>query len=123
VKGRLTRVILYVQDVERLAAFYRDLLDLSVCEHIAGEWCVLSAGQCELALHRAGEGYRFPEMVSTSTSNVKLVISVERELGDLRDELLAKGVPMREIKSFGTTGPLCDGTDPEGNVFQLSQAR
>ena len=27
---------------------------------------------------------------------------------------------MGEIKSYpGVTGPLCDGTDPEGNVFQL----
>jgi hypothetical protein len=30
---------------------------------------------------------------------------------------------MGEIKSYpGFAGPLCDGIDPEGNVFQLSQA-
>jgi len=37
-------------------------------------------------------------------------------------ELQAKGIPMGEIKSYpGLTGPLCDGKDPEGNVFQLAQ--
>ena len=42
---------------------------------------------------------------------------------DAREALLARGVPMGEIKSYpGLTGPLCDGRDPEGNVFQLSQA-
>ena len=31
---------------------------------------------------------------------------------------------MGRIKSYpGLTGPLCDGTDPEGNVFQLAQSR
>ena len=30
---------------------------------------------------------------------------------------------MGEIKSYpGLTGPLCDGRDPEGNVFQLAEA-
>ena len=36
-------------------------------------------------------------------------------------ELQAKGIPMGEIKSYpGLTGSLCDGKDPEGNVFQLA---
>jgi hypothetical protein len=34
----LTRVILYVQDVERLAHFYRDALELDRVEEIKGEW-------------------------------------------------------------------------------------
>ena len=52
----------------------------------------------------------------------KIVFSVTRELNDLRAELIRKGVPMGRIKSYpGLTGPLCDGTDPEGNVFQLEQ--
>ena len=44
------------------------------------------------------------------------------ELAELRAELVGKGVPMGAIKSYpGLTGPLCDGRDPEGNVFQLAQ--
>ena len=55
VDARLTRIILYVQDVDRLSAFYRDLFGLAVIEEIAGEWAVLKAGACELALHRVGK--------------------------------------------------------------------
>lgn len=30
---------------------------------------------------------------------------------------------MRELKSYpGVTGMLCDGEDPEGNVFQLAES-
>jgi len=121
--ARLTRVILYVQDVERLAAFYRDALGLAVVEEISGEWAVLKAGACELALHRVGKPWRVDDAKEwQAESNAKLVFSVDRDLAELRAELIAKGVAMRQIKSYPPlTGPLCDGADPEGNVFQLAQ--
>jgi hypothetical protein len=56
-------------------------------------------------------------------SNVKLVMIVDRPLADLRAELTAKGVRMGKIKSYPPlTGQLCDGRDPEGNIFQLAEA-
>jgi catechol-2,3-dioxygenase len=118
----LNRVILYVQDVDKLADFYRSAFGLPVIEEIKGEWAVLGAGACELALHRVGEAYRVADPSSWKVeSNAKLVMQVDRGLTELRAELIAKGVPMGEIKSYpGLTGPLCDGRDPEGNVFQLS---
>jgi predicted enzyme related to lactoylglutathione lyase len=119
----LDRIILYVQDVERLANFYKDAFQLPVVEEIKGEWAVLQIGACQLALHRVGEPYRVADTSSWQVeTNAKLVISVTRDLRELRAELMSKGVPMRGIKSFpGLTGPLCDGADPEGNVFQLAQ--
>ena len=119
--ARLTRVILYVQDVNRLAGFYRDLLGVPVHEEIPGEWAVLRAGACEIALHRVGEPYRVAEAASWEAgSNVKLVLTIDRDLDRVRTELIAKGVPMGEIKSYASQpGRLCDGRDPEGNVFQL----
>ena len=85
---------------------------------------MLQAGACELSLHRVGRPYRVPDASSWKVeSNAKLVLTVDRDLEDLRAELVAKGVPMRQIKAYpGLTGPLCDGEDPEGNVFQLAQA-
>jgi catechol 2,3-dioxygenase-like lactoylglutathione lyase family enzyme len=120
----LTRIILYVQDVERLAHFYRDTLGLPVVHEIKGEWVAFRPGACELALHRVGRQYRVEDTASWQVeTNAKLVLTVTRPLAELRAELIAKGVPMREIKSYpGFAGPLCDGTDPEGNVFQLEQA-
>jgi|SRR5215831_3488426 len=119
----LTRVILYVQDVTRLATFYREMLGLSVVEEITGEWVVLRAGACELALHRVGKAWRVDDASTWEVeSNTKLVFAVDRDLAALRAEIIAKGVEMGNIKSYPPlTGPLCDGRDPEGNVFQLAQ--
>jgi catechol-2,3-dioxygenase len=120
----LNRIIFYVQDVDRLVNFYRDVFGLSVMEEIKGEWAVLDVGPCQLALHRVGKAYRVADPTSWEVeTNAKLVMTVDRPLAELRAELTSKGVPMREIKSYpGLTGPLCDGKDPEGNVFQLAQA-
>jgi predicted enzyme related to lactoylglutathione lyase len=82
----------------------------------------LQAGACELALHRVGEAYRVADTASwRAESNAKLVLAVDQALESLRAHLLAAGVAMGEIKSYPGTGPLCDGRDPEGNVFQLAQ--
>jgi catechol-2,3-dioxygenase len=120
----LNRVILYVQDVDRLATFYQQAFGLRVVEEIKGEWSVLDAGPCQLALHRVGKAYRVADPASWQVeSNAKLVMTVDHPLPALRAGLIAKGVPMGEIKSHpGLTGNLCDGRDPEGNVFQLSEA-
>jgi catechol-2,3-dioxygenase len=120
----LDRIILYVQDVERLAKFYSEMFELPIIEQIKGEWVVFRAGLCELALHRVGEPYRVADPSSWKVeTNAKLVLSVARDLNEMRAELMRKGVPMGDIKVYpGLTSPLCDGTDPEGNVFQLAQA-
>ncbi len=120
--ARLARVILYVQDVDRLASFYCEAFHLGIAEAIAGEWAVLRAGGCELALHRVGVAYRRKPGVGESKSNVKLVFAIDGPLADMREKLLQRGVAMGEIKAYAGTGPLCDGRDPEGNVFQLASA-
>jgi catechol 2,3-dioxygenase-like lactoylglutathione lyase family enzyme len=120
----LGRIILYVHDVEMLKAFYRDAFGLPVVEEIPDEWAVFAAGACELALHRVGVKYRTAGAPAPGeNSNAKLVLSVDEDLAALRDTLCARGIPLGEIRAYpGFTGPICDGTDPEGNVFQLAQA-
>jgi catechol 2,3-dioxygenase-like lactoylglutathione lyase family enzyme len=119
----LARIIFYVQDVGRLTRFYKDILGLPLVQEIKDEWAVFRAGSCELALHRVGRQYRVADAASWKVeTNVKLVLVAARPIGELRAELISKGVRMREIKSYpGFPGPLCDGEDPEGNVFQLQQ--
>jgi catechol 2,3-dioxygenase-like lactoylglutathione lyase family enzyme len=117
----MTRVILYVRDVPGLRAFYQRHLDLPLVEEIGDDWAVLQAGPIELALHRVGEPYRDlakPRVVS----NAKLVFTVATGLPELRDRLVAAGVTLRPLKRFdGYPQLMCDGEDPEGNVFQLAQ--
>jgi hypothetical protein len=114
---------LYVQDVGLLTRFYRDILGLPVVQEIGDEWVVFRPDFCELALHRVGRPYRVGDAGSWKVeTNVKLVLVVTREIAELRAELIWKGVPMREVKLYpGFPGPLCDGEDPEGSIFQLQQ--
>jgi len=47
---------------------------------------------------------------------------VKSGLPELRERLLAAGVKMRNLKRYtGFAHLMCDGVDPEGNVFHLSQ--
>jgi len=119
---QITRIIYYVRDVARLKAFYQMHFGLGLVEEIGDEWVVLQAGSIELALHRAGLPFR--DLAGGGTgSNVKLVFAISSGLAELRERLLEAGVAMRGIKRYdGFPYVLCDGTDPEGNVFQLSQA-
>ena len=118
---KLSRLIIYVQDVERLSEFYRQAFGFPLVQHIAGEWAVLQAGPCELALHRVGLPYRDAEGRPGEGSNAKIVFAIDSPVAEIRDRLIATGISMGEIKQYpGLTGRLCDGRDPEGNVFQLA---
>lgn len=118
----MSRLILYVRDVGSLKSFYQTHFEFPVTEEIENEWVVLKAGEIEIALHRVGEPYR--ELTKrTNTSNAKIVFSVESGLSELRGKLLSAGVRMRDLKRYdGFAQLMCDGEDPEGNVFQLAQA-
>ena len=99
----MTRVILYVRNVELLKNFYRTHFEVPVVEEISGEWVVLEAGEVELALHLVGPEYRRDESPEASggdkhqgaaaeecdddetASNTKLVFAVKSGLPELRE--------------------------------------
>lgn len=117
---KLDSIILYVKNVDLLTSFYVDNFNLKILEEDSG-WALLNAGSINIGLHKIGdpylekieEGYLFD-------NNTKLVFEVNMDIESARNELLLKNVQMREIKTFENYDFwLCDGTDPEGNVFQL----
>ena len=117
----LNRIILFTPDVNLLKNFYQQHFGLQIVEETAGEWAVLKAGNCELALHKIGAGF---ETVETNITNTKLVFETDEDLMALREKLLMEGVALGEVKSFdGYPNLFCDGNDPEGNVFQLTGNR
>ena len=117
----MTRLILYVRDVVRLKSFYQTHFGFHVIEEIDNEWAVLMAWQVELAFHLVGQPFRSVPLASKQ-SNAKLVFSVDSGLAELRSKLERADVPVGEIKRYpGFAYSLCDGRDPEGNVFQLSE--
>jgi len=114
---RLARAVVFVKDVARMTAFYRDGLGLAVLFN-EGDWVELDG----VALHTipdaiaAGIVIDDPPQPREETA-IKLAFAAE-DLAAARAHLIAAGAQMGEIKAWGA----CDGVDPEGNVFQIVAA-
>ena len=106
----LRRVILFTSNISALAAFYQNVIGLTVAGREAG-WVDFNAGACGLALHtgKPAVGSRPPKMVFYS-SNVALTRSRLIKNG------LAKAGPIKSTGNFD----MCDCQDPDGNHFQIS---
>ena len=120
----LNTIILYVKDIENLKEFYASILELEIVEEDA-IWVLFKTGIGYIGLHKMGDTY-LTELSDTHklNNNVKIVFEIEEDINSLRLTLLGKNVSMREIKTFENYDYwLCDGEDPEGNVFQLKQRK
>jgi catechol 2,3-dioxygenase-like lactoylglutathione lyase family enzyme len=106
---RLSRVILFTANMDRMVSFYRDVLGLRL-KTDDKRWKTLDAGSCEIALHggAAEPGTRPPKLQFDVT-----------DVAATRDALIARGAKMGKVTS--TDGlDLCGGKDPDGNPFSLS---
>ena len=117
---RLGAVILFAKDLQRLAEFYNEALGLPVIDApTAPGWLELDAGGVRLALHsippRLARQIEITHPPRAREENpAKQVFEVD-ELDAMRRRLVHHGATMFEPKSSG----ICDGLDPEGNVFSL----
>lgn len=121
---KLQSIIIFCADVEKLSNFYISNFGLRMEGVSDKNWAVLNAGAIQLAFHKVGEQYLPvpPEQFRIEDSNVKLVFEVDSNLEQLREVLLSRDISIGEVKQFpGYPYAVCDGTDPEGNVFQLIQ--
>ena len=115
--GRLSEVILFVEDMGTQAQFYRDKLGLQVVhprgmDDLSGQfWVSLDTGGCTLALHGGGKR-RLGE------DTPRLVFHVE-DVDTAREELLERGVAMDAVRVIGPGVRVCDGRDPEGNKVSI----
>lgn len=100
---KLARVILFARNMAGLTAFYRDVLGLPVKKEETG-WVEFEG----FALHRG----------SPNPGSTMLAFGSE-DVAKTRAELVARGAVMGKVKDFGAL-VLCDGKDPEGNLFQIS---
>lgn len=108
----IRRIVVFTNQMEAMAAFYRDVMGL---RQIADEkgWKEFDAGGCIVGLHNgtSAVGRRPPKMVFYAT-NVAAVRAV----------LLKRGAPFGKVKS-GSGLDLCEGHDPDGNPIQLSNRK
>ncbi|WET47435.1 hypothetical protein PYS58_12650 [Chryseobacterium indologenes] len=121
---KLDAIILYVQNITLLKNFYVEKFNLKVVEEDS-TWVLMNAGTINIGLHKIGNQYL--EKIETGyqfDNNTKLVFETDTDIESARNELLSKKVEMRAIKTFENYDFwLCDGTDPEGNVFQLKSRK
>ncbi|SHK56632.1 VOC family protein [Chryseobacterium polytrichastri] len=117
-------LILYVKNVELLKNFYVENFNLKVIEEDS-IWVLLNAGNVHIGFHKIGDQYLDKiEAGHTFDNNTKIVFTIDVDIELARNEFLSKNIQMREIKTFDNYDFwLCDGTDPEGNVFQLKSRK
>ena len=109
---KLSRIIIFTADVERLATFYKSAFELDEIGAANSEWAEFDAGGCNLAFHKIEEESHLRD------GWVKPVFGAADVRGEkLRLEEL--GIEMSEVVTFGEI-QLCDGHDPDGNWFQIS---
>lgn len=106
---RLSRVILFTSNVDKMVAFYRDVLGFKLKTDEKG-WKTFDAGGCEIALHSGGRrpGPRSP----------KLAFDV-KDVAATREALIARGAKMGKVSSKDGLD-FCGGKDPDGNPFGLT---
>ena len=106
----IRRIIMFTPNFAPMADFYRNVIGLSVIEDAPG-WLDLDAGACRLAIHEASfEGAEGPMKIAFFAEDVSAA----------RAALIDRGVTtLGEVMTFGDL-QLCDGADPDGNAFQLS---
>lgn len=119
-RSSLNCIILFVKDVDRLKDFYVNNLNLDLAEEIKSEWVLLKAGQCELGLHKIGAEYLHTVETGRFENNTKIVFEIDEDIFLIHKKFEAKNTALREIKTWENYPYwICDGEDPEGNVFQL----
>ena len=108
----IKRVIMFTSQIDAMAAFYRDVIGLKQVTDEPG-WKDFAAGGCNLALHRGTSqvGRRPPKLVFFSA-----------DVAATREALMKRGAAMGKVKS-GESLDLCEGRDPDGNPFQISNRR
>ncbi len=105
----LARIILFTDQIEAMAAFYRRHFDLTLLNEEPG-WMELDAGGCRIALHGGSKG-------KPNGRSPKIAFRCA-DVPAKRDALIADGVAMGKLWSGTIT--FSDGVDPDGNAFQIS---
>ncbi|TCK56915.1 hypothetical protein C8C83_4953 [Flavobacterium sp. 90] len=122
--AKLDAIILYVKNIQLLKKFYVENFNLKVLEEDE-IWVLLNAGNVNIGFHKIGEKYM--QQINPNhkfDNNTKIVFEIDDDLQMIRKEFIEKNIPMRELKTFDNYNFwLCDGIDPEGNVFQLKKRK
>jgi catechol 2,3-dioxygenase-like lactoylglutathione lyase family enzyme len=120
----LNRIIIFCGDVRKCADFYRSAFGFTVLpsDIDPAEWMDLDTGGCRLALHKAYGPDGPGDTPTGGPGNPHKIVFYAEDVAAARATLIARGAKMGEVRKFGPL-VLCDGADPEGHVFQISNLR
>ncbi len=120
----LNRVIIFVGDVQKCARFYTDVFGFTALpsDYASTEWMELDTGGCRLALHKARGPDGPIDSPTGSPMNPHKIVFFAEDVETARAAVVARGAVMGDVRKFGSL-MLCDGKDPEGHVFQISNRR
>ncbi len=110
----VSRVILYVKDVAKVATFYQRHFAMKVVTGATDSWIELSsetAGSCNIALHKAAISQK-------SGAAMKIVFGVA-DVETFANERKAEGLIFGPIHRFDEFS-FANAKDPAGNSIQIS---
>ena len=110
---RITRLILYVKDIPKVAAFYRQFFGMRPLPGASANWLELadSSAGCSIALHKAS-------VVQKSGAAMKLVFGVAdvRAFKEFKEQQGMKFGTIHEVDGV----VFANSKDPAGNSIQIS---
>jgi catechol 2,3-dioxygenase-like lactoylglutathione lyase family enzyme len=115
---------LYVSDLERSMAFYRNVLGLRQMTEFAPRGVAMQVGPSVLLLFRADETRKGGDFLPHGTDgqgHVAFRIEPE-EIGAWRKRLTEQGVSIEREIVFGDNPPSIYFRDPDGNSVELAVA-
>jgi catechol 2,3-dioxygenase-like lactoylglutathione lyase family enzyme len=107
-KMKMARVILFTNQMDRMTAFYRDILGLRQVTNEKG-WREFDAGGVTVALHSGppSPGRKGPKIAFRA-----------KDVAATRAILIERGAKFGKVSDGEFQ--LCNGKDPDGNPVQLS---
>ncbi len=109
--GPADLVYLFVTDMDRTVAFYRDTLGLSLDYRSGDEWAQFSAGPVKLALHGTGS------VAARPGGTIAFTVT---DLDASKVKLTERGVAIGHEGGGEGRGPrFVEFADPDGNVLAL----
>lgn len=112
-------VILYVEDMNLMVAFYRDTLGFDVefpvdlADYAQESWVVMDTGACKLALNAGGS--------NNVGDDAPMVVFGVTDIEAARTALLARGLALEDVFDAGGGVKVAQGRDPEKNPISLEQ--
>lgn len=115
----LFRIIVFVADPLKCAAFYQKHFGLKPVEKLTAEWSELKSGGLRLAFHQAYGKSGKLEKATGSAWNPHKIVFQTKNVARERARLIRAGVKMGALHKFGELR-FSDGKDAEGHAFQIS---